>query len=274
MGVIAEATDRRVGRRVAIKRLAGPATPEMVTRFVREARIQGRLDHPAVVPVYDLGIQSDGRPYFAMRKLSGVTVAEILRRQNEGDEAAVAEWPRARMLEAFVDVCLAIEYAHTRGVLHRDLKPANVMLGDEGGVSDLDWGVACVLPGHEDVGEGLTPGHADAAAGTVGYMAPEQADPAGQAVDARADVYALGCILFEVLAGVAYIEGDPRPSRRAPSREVPGDLDLVCARALARERGGRFASARELADAVLRHLDADQQAELTQAHATAHVERA
>jgi serine/threonine-protein kinase len=257
MGVIADAHDRRIGRRVAIKRLSGQPTPDTVTRFVREARIQGRLDHPAVVPVYDLGIQSDGRPYFAMRKLSGVTLAEVLRQDG-------GPWTRARLLESFVDVCLAIEYAHTRGVLHRDLKPANVMIGDQGGVFVLDWGVACVLPGHDEVGAGLAPGTAELAAGTVGYMAPEQASPERAApLDVRADVFALGCILFEILAGAPYVEGNPLPSSRAGGKDVPGDLDRVCARALAPDRQARFASARELADAVQRHLDADQQLEMT-----------
>src|SRR5688500_699018 len=182
MGVIAEATDRRVGRRVAIKRLAGAPTPEMVQRFVREARIQGRLDHPAVVPVYDLGIQSDGRPYFAMRKLTGVTLAEVLHARAEGGAEA---YPRARLLEAFVVTCLAIESAHTRGVVHRDRKPANILLGEYGEGYGLDWGVACTL---EEAQCGDVVG-----AGTEGYMAPEQAR--GEPVDATADVYGLGCIL-------------------------------------------------------------------------------
>jgi serine/threonine-protein kinase len=248
MGVVAEASDRRIGRRVAVKRLAGPPTPEVVTRFVREARVQGRLDHPAVVPVYDLGIQSDGRPYFAMRKLAGVTLAEVLHRQAAGETDVLERYPRARLLEAFVDVCLAVEYAHTRGVIHRDLKPANVMLGDFGEVYVLDWGVAIT-------GDG---GTADAGAGTVGYMAPEAAR--NETVDARSDVYSLGKILTDILASPL---GDTTPT-----------LEVIRSRASREDRGARYASARELADAVQRHLDADADSEARETQAGDHVARA
>jgi eukaryotic-like serine/threonine-protein kinase len=267
MGVVTEAHDRRIGRHVAIKRLAGPPTPEVVSRFVREARIQGRLDHPAIAPVYDLGIQSDGRPYFAMRKLAGVTLAELLRRHAAGDDDARGRYPRARLLDAFVAVCLALEYAHTRGVVHRDLKPSNVMLGDFGEVYVLDWGVAWLAGDPDRV----------AAVGTAGYMAPEQR--VGAQPDPRADVWALGAILFEILAGAPLHDPadpaapvDPRPSARAPA--LPVDLDLVCARALADDPADRFDTARELAEAVERHLDADRDVALRAAEAAEHAARA
>jgi eukaryotic-like serine/threonine-protein kinase len=244
MGVVAEAQDRRIGRRVAIKRLAGAPTPEMVQRFVREARIQGRLDHPAVVPVYDLGIQSDGRPYFAMRKLTGVTLAEVLHARASGGAEA---YPRARLLEAFVDTCLAIEYAHTRRVVHRDLKPANIMLGEYGEVYVLDWGVACTF---EEAQRGDVVG-----AGTEGYMAPEQAR--GEPVDATADVYGLGCILRDVLGA-----------------DVPADLVDIVAAAQAKDHKVRIQSARELAHAVEHHLDADRDVVAQAAKVEEHVARA
>jgi len=211
----------------------------MVARFVHEARIQGRLDHPAVVPVYDLGIQSDGRPYFAMRRLSGVTLAEVLHARDHG----ASPYPRARLLEAFVDACLALEYAHTRGVIHRDLKPSNIMLGEYGEVYVLDWGVACMLDEARDGSVG---------AGTEGYMAPEQAR--GEAVDPRADVYGLGCILHEILG-----------------RDVPADLADVVAAAHAKDRAVRIASARELAAAVERHLDLDRELAAQAARVERHV---
>ena len=249
MGVVAEASDRQIGRRVAIKRLAGPPTPQMVSRFVREARVQGRLDHPAVVPVYDLGIQSDGRPYFAMRKLAGVTLADVLHRQAAGDPEAIARYPRARLLEAFVDVCLAIEYAHTREVIHRDLKPSNVMLGDFGEVYILDWGVATTPDG----------GPGDPGAGTVGYMAPEVAR--NETIDARTDVYALGKILTDILASPV----------AAP---VPAPLEVIRSRAAREDRATRYPSARELAEAVQRHLDADADAAARVDQAAEHTARA
>ncbi len=280
MGVVVEAHDRRVDRRVAIKRLAGAATPVAVERFVREARVQGRLDHPSIAPVYDLAIQSDGRPYFAMRRLYGVTLADVLHRQATGDADALASWPRVRLLHAFVDVCLTVEYAHTRGVIHRDLKPANVVLGEFGEVYVLDWGVAYLAGADAEVGQGLPAEIADGdvGPGTAGYMAPEQCR--GEPPDARADVWALGALLFEILAGTPLCRDvdpasvDAHPASRAPTREVPGELDAACARACAPMLDDRYASAREVATAVRRHLDADLDAVVRTELAASHAARA
>jgi serine/threonine-protein kinase len=171
MGEVVAAYDPRVGREVAIKRLrAAAASGDGVARFLREARIQARLEHPAIVPVHDLGTDPDGRPYFTMKRLAGVTLAHQL--------ATKPPPPRQRLLRAFADVCLAIELAHGRGVVHRDLKPANIMLGDFGEVYVLDWGLARVLGEHDaSVGadveslDGMT--QAGSVLGTPGYMAPE-----------------------------------------------------------------------------------------------------
>src|SRR5438552_2243942 len=115
MGEVRLARDLRVDREVAIKLLRGAAGPDAVARFLREARVQARLDHPAVVPVYDVGVDDEGVPYFAMKRLTGVTLQQVL-------ETGDPRWPRRQLLARFVDVCLAIELAHTRGVIHRDLK--------------------------------------------------------------------------------------------------------------------------------------------------------
>src|SRR5262249_42598837 len=133
LGEVVLAHDLRVGRDVAIKRLQTSApTADEIARFLREARIQGRLDHPAVPPVYELGTDLHGRPYFTMKRLAGTTLAEYLKSPEPN---------RQRLLRAFADVCLAIEFAHSRGVVHRDLKPSNIMLGDYGDVYVLDWGL-------------------------------------------------------------------------------------------------------------------------------------
>ncbi|HEY0251646.1 MAG TPA: serine/threonine-protein kinase, partial [Kofleriaceae bacterium] len=130
LGEVVIAHDLRVGRDVAIKRLQAPhPSAEESARFLREARIQARLDHPAIPPVYDLGEDDAGRPYFTMKRLAGVTLSELM---------ASPIVQRQKLLRAFADVCLAIEFAHSRGVVHRDLKPANVMLGDFGDVYVLD----------------------------------------------------------------------------------------------------------------------------------------
>ncbi|MCW5801498.1 MAG: serine/threonine protein kinase, partial [Deltaproteobacteria bacterium] len=247
MGEVVSARDEQLGRSVAVKRLrAGlDEQDQIVARFVREARIQGRLDHPAIVPVHELWHDAEGRPCFAMKQLAGRTLADVIEKLAAGDAATVREFPVQRLLRAFAEVCLAIEFAHTRGVVHRDLKPANIVLGDFGEVYVLDWGIARVVdepvpaarpsfPDLQLLGDEAT--SIGAMIGTPGYMPPEQIQ--GEAdVDARADIYALGCVLFELLARSALHprgrEGigsalagdvDARPSVRAPGLDIAPEL--------------------------------------------------
>ena len=139
MGDVMLARDPKMGRDVALKRMRGAAPPpEAIDRFLREAKIQALLDHPAIVPVHDLGHDADGLPYFTMKRLAGTTLAQLL-------ETGAAD-RQQRLLRAVVDVCNAIDLRqHARRIVHRDLKPANIMLGDYGEVYVLDWGVARVL---------------------------------------------------------------------------------------------------------------------------------
>jgi hypothetical protein len=271
MGEVHVADDRLIHREVAVKRMISAQHPELVQRFLREARIQGRLEHPAIVPVHDLGVDEEGRPYFVMKRLAGVTLREVL------DGAAGApRLARRRLLEVFVSVCRAIEFAHQRGVVHRDLKPSNLMVGEHGEVYVLDWGIARALaevdPAWREVGslDGVTTAGATLVGtvmGTPGYMAPEQAR--GEPVDGRADVYALGAILFELLVGAPLaprgvmdpVDVERRPAVRAPSGDVPPELDAACARALARDPAQRWPTARALADAVQGYLDGDRDLE-------------
>ena len=274
MGDVIAARDERIGRDVAIKRMRKTTSgDETIARFLREARIQARLDHPAIVPVYELGHDAAGLPYFAMKRLAGVTLHERLAERG----------PVQPLLRAFADICLAIEFAHTRNVVHRDLKPSNVMLGSFGEVYVLDWGLARVLtdnekrPSRDDLTgpEGGT--LAGALLGTPGYMPPEQITDAAQ-VDGSADVYALGAILFEILAGqrlhapeadalASTIDGiDGSPARRASERDVPPELDALCVQTLATEPSQR-PTAGELAKAVQRYLDGDRDLERRRAMA-------
>jgi len=267
MGEVVVAHDRRIDRDVALKRMhATNPAPELVERFLREAKIQARLDHPAIAPVHELGYDEAGLPFFTMKRLSGTTLAAVLEAKTETLQ---------RLLRALVDVGLAVELAHSRRVVHRDLKPTNIMLGDYGEVYVLDWGVARVLsrastaPPTEEVeaADGMT--KAGSLLGTPGYMAPEQAR--GEPVGTAADVYALGSILFEILAGeplharhgaLASTLGDVdcSPAHRCPERTIAPELDEVTVAALALDPAAR-PTARQLADAIQRYLDGDRDAE-------------
>jgi serine/threonine-protein kinase len=284
MGEIVIAHDTQIQREVAVKRMRFRPSEVATARFFREARIQGHLDHPAIVPVHELSVDVTGRPFFVMKRLTGTTMSDIL--VEPAASASISSMERhslQRLLRAFCDVCLAVEFAHTKGVVHRDLKPANIMLGDFGEVYVLDWGVARVLGDANDsfasdvesIGgdtgssagvSGKAATEAGAVLGTLGYMPPEQAR--GEAVDHRADIYALGCILFEILAGeplhqrgsitAVFDEYDARPSRRVPQLDVAPELDALCVAATAPDPAARPSSAREMGERVQRYLDGDR----------------
>ncbi|HUJ57213.1 MAG TPA: serine/threonine-protein kinase [Kofleriaceae bacterium] len=270
MGEVVLAYDEQIGREVAVKRIrSAEPTAEERARFVREARVQGRLEHPAVVPVHDLAIDREGNPFFVMKRLSGTVMTDLLERLRDGaigDEAAA----RRRLLRAFAEVCLAIELAHSKGVIHRDLKPANIMLGDFGEVYVLDWGIARALSepdddrpaGPRDLQLSTGETRAGTVLGTPAYMAPEQL--AGDRAGPAADIYALGCILYEIAAGEPLHQGqrayasevDATPSRVRP--DVAPELDAICVRATQLDPRDRHGSARALGAEVQAYLDGDR----------------
>ncbi|HEX5063680.1 MAG TPA: serine/threonine-protein kinase [Kofleriaceae bacterium] len=282
MGEVITAFDADIGRDVAIKRMRAPhPTPRALARFLREARIQGRLDHPAIVPVHELAYDDDGRPFFVMKKLSGTTLLDILTKEP-------ARFSRHQLLRAFADVCLAIEFAHTRGVVHRDIKPANIVLGDFGEVYVLDWGIAKVEGDRERLQSEESSEDAKAmmtspglAIGTRGYMAPEQAR--GHSVDHRADIYSLGCVLFEILTGHmlnprdkrgagAWSWVDARPALCAAG--VAPELVELCVYATSHDREVRLGSARVLAETVQQYVDGDRDVVLRTRIARTHLDAA
>ena len=144
MGRVLEARDPELRRSVAVKVIIDPSrvTEAQLARFVAEAQITSQLEHPNIVPVYDMGATSTGEVYFVMKKVEGRSLRQVLTALRDGDEATTAEFPRTKLLHAFIQVCNAVAYAHDRGVLHRDLKPDNVMLGPFGEVLLMDWGLA------------------------------------------------------------------------------------------------------------------------------------
>ncbi|HEX7665512.1 MAG TPA: protein kinase, partial [Polyangiaceae bacterium] len=304
MGEVRLALDARIGREVAMKivRPGQGSRSDLRSRFLREARVQGQLEHPAVVPVYDLGARPDGAAFFTMKRVRGKTLEEVLDALRARDAAAEAEFSRRKLLTAFASVCLAIEFAHARSVVHRDLKPGNVMLGGFGEVYVLDWGLAKVKNA-PDVDAPLDPAapgsgspalspiaidgktEAGAVMGTPGYMAPEQLHSAN--VDARADVYALGAILFE-LCTLRPLHNKPtlnqvldstlrgpetRASVVAPEIEIPPELEAIWTKATALKRDDRYASARELVADLEGFLDGDRDLEQRRKMADMHAER-
>jgi eukaryotic-like serine/threonine-protein kinase len=282
MGEVLVMRDTRILRDVAMKRLHPEHhahRPDLRDRFLREARIQGQLEHPAVVPVYDIGVDSEGREYFTMKRVRGRTLEQIIRGLREHDPA-YESYTRRRLITAMSRVSLAVAFAHERGVSHRDLKPSNIMIGDYGEVHLLDWGIAKVVGVDDPFVEDRVDLSKDRVqrtetgfvVGTPGYLAPEQARGETGTYGGRSDIYSLGAILFEAMtlerlhaAGdveqilASTLQGvEARPSARTPLRDLPPELDEIIARATALDPDQRYTSARELNDDLERLLDGDR----------------
>jgi serine/threonine-protein kinase len=272
------ARDHALERDVALKELRPEQahSPALAARFLQEARVTGQLEHPGVVPVYELVQPAAGRqPFYAMRFVRGRTLSEAARAHRRKQAAGQADPVELlALLNAFVTVCNTVAYAHSRGVLHRDLKGQNVLLGDFGEVLVLDWGLAKRLhgPGERQPAEPDAAGSGPAgdtdltvqgqALGTPAYMAPEQAAGRVDLGGPRTDVYGLGAVLYEVLTGRPPFSGadtaevlrkvqeeEPAPPRRLDPA-VPAALEAVCLRALAKEPNDRHASAAQVAQEV------------------------
>jgi serine/threonine-protein kinase len=280
LGRVYVAHDRDLNRDVALKELRAERAqnPETWRRFFREAQLTGQLEHPNIVPVYEVGSRDeDGQPFYTMRLVQGRTLREALRDYHQRRAAGRTdplEWPK--LLHNFVSICNAVGYAHSRGVVHRDLKPENVMLGGFGEVIVLDWGLAKVVGQPEEAADqpavALTePAQVEATMagrmlGTPAYAAPEQAEGRIDLIDARTDVYGLGAIFFELLTGkpphaaedtaavLRQIATAATPRARDANPAVAPSLDAVCARAMARDRGDRYPRAEDLARDVERWL--------------------
>jgi serine/threonine-protein kinase len=290
MGVILKGHDTDLGRDVAVKVLDGELAkrPAVIQRFVEEAQIGGQLQHPGIVPVYELGLMADERPYFTMKLVKGRTLAALLsQRKTPADN-------RGRLLSIFESVCQTMAYAHSKGVLHRDLKPANVMVGAFGEVQVVDWGLAKVLSrgGVADekrakqstmntVIETVRSGPGSSGSnsmigsvmGTPAYMAPEQAQGEVEKLDERADVFSLGAILCEILTGrppYEDVEGESTVQKAAraqldPARErvqaCGADPALVqlCLDCLMPAKAARPSNAEEVAKSIHDYLTSTEE---------------
>jgi serine/threonine-protein kinase len=306
MGAVFRGRDPALGRELAVKVLLETHRdhPELVQRFLEEAQIGGQLQHPGIVPVYELGRFADDRPFFTMKLVKGQTLAKLLAQSTSPTD----ELPR--FLGIFEQVCQTMAYAHARGVIHRDLKPANIMVGSFGEVQVMDWGMAKVLPTADAKGESPpTPGEgtviktvrsgsgaelsqAGTALGTPAFMPPEQANGEVGRIDERADVFGLGAILCVLLTEKPpyvgrdkgellrqAIRGDLADARARLDdcgREV--ELVRLCKECLAPERDNRLRDAGVVAQRISAYQAGVQQrlreAELERAAAQARTEEA
>jgi len=284
LGIVSVALDQELDRPVAFKEIQDKYADhaDSRARFVIEAEVTGKLEHPGVVPVYGLGHHADGRPFYAMRFVEGDSLKDALKRFHgpDGPKDATARTLALReLLGRFLDVCNAIAYAHSRGVLHRDLKPGNIMLGPFGETLVVDWGLAKVLDRAEPgPGNGAGPVRltlpsgsrdatlAGAAVGTPAYMSPEQAAGRLDLLGPASDVYGLGAVLYHLLTGHLPVECSDTgealrrvrrgevPAPRSHDRRVPRALEAVCLKAIAVDPAARYATARDLAADVKRWL--------------------
>jgi serine/threonine protein kinase len=278
LGEVFVARDEELGREVALKEIQPEHAdrPESRGRFVREAEVTGGLEHPGIVAVYGLGSYADGRPFYAMRFIQGDSLKEAIDRFHAAGKPDFSGSEFRQLLGRFIDVCQAIAYAHSRGVLHRDLKPGNIMLGKFGETLVVDWGLAKVV-GTKDAesgdrtlnissGSGSTPTMQGQAIGTPAFMSPEQAAGRLDELGPATDVYSLGATLYVLLANRAPIEsgrveemlrkaerGEWTPLR-AVNPSIPAPLAAICAKAMALKPNDRYASAQVLADDVERYL--------------------
>ncbi len=280
IGQVWRAHDAQLGRDIALKELQPERARDARLRryFVTEAQVTGQLEHPGIVPVYELTQPAgDGLPFYTMRFVQGRTLTAATHAYHEKRKAGKAGPLDLReLLDAFMKACQTVAYAHARGVIHRDLKGQNIILGDFGEVIVLDWGFAKVLGQPEpdlasppvvlpeqEAANGTLPGEV---IGTPAYMAPEQAEGRLDRLDSRTDVYGLGAILYEILADqppftgadqqdvLRRVRADQPTRPRTLHAEVPPALEAVCLKALAKQPSERYPSAADLARDVQQWL--------------------
>ncbi|MBN1517721.1 protein kinase [Candidatus Sumerlaeota bacterium] len=288
LGRVILGRDRSLGREVAIKeilerRIQNGKSSRLLARFLNEARITGQLEHPGIVPVYELGLKPDGNFYYVMKYVRGQSMEQALQDTLQEPKPETRLQQRLKLLRPMTDVCEAMAYAHHKGVIHRDLKPANVIIGKYGENLILDWGLAKYI-GQRDLnrdddapdqgtmmlgdGSKLNLTLEGEIMGTPSYMAPEQIDSKFGEVSARTDVYALGVMLFEILTGQLPYTGEnvhqimaqaastqPPPQATDICQGISPELSAICFTAMSKNQDDRFKDAGEMARQLQAYLD-------------------
>ncbi|MFH1998851.1 MAG: protein kinase [Planctomycetota bacterium] len=287
MAEVHKVYDRALRRNVAIKTMLANMVSEsedMTHRFIEEAQITAQIQHPGIVALYDMGMTRDGRPFFSMNLIPGVTLEEIL------DDAVCedTEWTRIRLLQIYLKICETLAFAHSKNVIHRDLKPGNIMVGEYGEVTVVDWGISKILSPNqsgkkdnkplptqdEDTqGPGVTSVRTSESLstrcgqmiGTLHYMPPEQARGLHDEIDEQSDIFSLGVILYEILTGSlpfdeeAYETYPYFAEEATPPHEIdptiPEELSRICMRCMAPQKERRYRSVRILIRDINLHLD-------------------
>lgn len=284
MGDVSVALDTELDREVALKEIQQRYVSDESrrSRFLLEATVTGKLEHPGIVPVYSVGQSIDGRPFYVMRLIEGKSLhAAIEEFHQDTRQSGKPTIEFRQLLGRFKDACFAVEYAHSRGVLHRDIKPENIMVGNYGETLVVDWGLAKVvgrLEQHQHEGKrisvddtiaGHLPTQAGSAIGTPVFMSPEQAEGKHHELTSSTDVYSLGATLYMLLTGTTPFSvatsgnievllnqvrsGDFRKPRDLKS-SLPAPLESICLKAMARDPQDRYQSCREFAEDIERYL--------------------
>ena len=285
MGAILDARQNATKRTVAMKVMLDTNDEADVLRFIGEAQVTAQLDHPNIVPIYELGVDEQDQLFYTMKMVKGITLKKVLELLAAGTEATVKKFPLPVLLTVFQKVCDAVAFAHSKGVIHRDLKPENIMLGDFGSVLVMDWGLAKILGKKDapaaDLNRSLVASARDAEPalgstldgtimGTPQYMAPEQARGEIETLDQRADIYALGAILYHLLALRPSVTGkdamevvgkvgrgeiepltNPKSAIRNLQSAIPESLAAVVRKAISFDKTARYPHVEDLQADIL-----------------------